>query len=489
MEPKLLFRSILLFFISSLQLQAQVLGDIQTSNVSELDAVQTESGVWISASMEITPFVGLGYRVILNRSENNGVSWEFVGYLDSYDNYTVIGDPVMAIDNQGRVYLLVMEYLNDSDLTLHLTLYVSEDDGQTWNIQSQPYVGEKFADTPDFRIDGDDRFYVSYSVYNNSAVYPSEVHFIRSEDQGLSWTEPEVFEATQSDNVIGSNFNFSQGDQINLVFADYSFPIAYYTASSDFGNVWDTVVEIPIFDPFSVNKVVSRKEFESICVFSHRAHDPTAGIYYNYSLDNGGTWDNYFFSENASMAEGCMDEQGNVHVTYNHFVGNVFELIYVYSTDGGITFTEPEVVFSGLCAYELPLPNDIQLTSGESQSMKLGEDNNLHMSFVDWTDFTRAKHLVFEPFNFISPIKSTSAAIANIRVYPNPSSDHLKVNFDNSNEFTSWSIYTTDGQLKIDGTMNSNEDLTLDINSLQSGSYFLRFYDENRVFVKRFVKI
>lgn len=184
MQPKKLLQILLIVFLFSLQIQAQDLGDIQTSNASELDAVQTESGIWISASMEITPNIGIGYRVLINRSEDNGVSWEFVDYLDSYENYTVIGDPVMAIDNQGSIYLLVMEYLNDSDLVIHLTLYVSDDEGQTWSIKSQPYKGEKFADTPHLLIDSQDRFYISYSLYSNSAIFPSEVQFISSEDKG-----------------------------------------------------------------------------------------------------------------------------------------------------------------------------------------------------------------------------------------------------------------------------------------------------------------
>ena len=472
------------------QVRAQINGDLNTSSVSELDAIQTPSGTWICSSMEIVPNLGFGYRVLIHRSIDNGYNWTIMDSLEIYGDYIAIGDPVMSIDNEGNAYLLIMEYVEGSNFNLHLTLYVSEDEGQNWDIKSQPYLGQKFADTPHLLIDTSNEFYISYTEYNNSSVSPSFIHFIKSEDGGLNWTEPQIFESSQSEDVVGANFNFSDGEQINLAYGDYSLPVTYFASSEDFGVSWNQTIELVNTLDLAVNKVISNKNHKTICILSHRAHDPTSGIHYNYSLDNGLSWNNYNLASNASMAEGYMDDDGFIHITFNQFIGNEFKLNYIYSIDDGVTFSEPLTLFTAPSFIDFPLPFEIIAGTGESQSMIYGNDNMFHLTFIDWSDFTKAKHLIFQPFNFATSAQTPESNDAyNLSIFPNPAADFLKLNLTNPEQLSSWKINTIHGKTLISGSFNSNKELIINIGNLQTGTYLLSAESDNQVIVKKFLKI
>jgi len=481
-------RLVLLLLIVQSYIKAQVVGDLNTAIISELDAVQTPSGDWINSSMEFVPDLNFDYRVIIHRSIDNGYNWEVMDSLEMRNGYFVIGDPVLSMDIQGNIYLLIMEYVEGSNFNLHLTLYISEDEGQNWSIRSQPYTGQKFADTPHLLIDANNTFYISYTEYNNDPEPPSIIHFIKSEDGGNTWTSPKIFEPIQSEEVIGSNFNFSEGNQINLAYGDFTFSATYFTISHDFGDTWSDPIEFPNTFFFAVNKVISNINHENICVLTHRAHDPTSGIHNNYSLDNGLTWNSYRLADNASMAEGYMDDNGHIHLTYNQIIDNEFEVIYVYSNNGGATFSDPVVLFSGPTYIDFPLVGGFENVTGESQSMILGQDNMFHLTFVDWSDSLKAKHLIFEPFDLVSSISNKELEKAyELSIFPNPSSDLLNLQLTDPEQFSSWNINAIDGKKLISGSINSNN--SLNISSLEPGTYLLSVQSDNQIIVKKFIKI
>lgn len=479
---------LLLLLMAQWSIQAQIEGDLATGPISELDAVQTASGTWITSSMEITPGIGLGYRVVIHRSTDNGSTWAITDSIEMDDIYYAIGDPVMSIDNEGNAYLLIMEYVKNSNFIVHLTLYVSEDEGQNWTIKSQPYINEKLADTPHFLIDSLNTFYISYTEYNNNLISPSFIHFIKSEDGGISWTAPQIFEPIQSIDAVGSNFSLSKGNQINLAYGDYSLPFTYYVSSEDQGVSWDEVIEFSNTIDFAVTKVISNQNHETVCILTHRAHDLESGIHFMHSLDNGQTWEDYSLVADASMAEGYVDDKGLVHITFHQFIGDEFSVNYIYSTDGGITFSAPVILYTELL--DLPLPFEILAVAGESQSMILGNDGLFHLTFVDWSDLAKAKHLIFEPFDIVlSNQRPVSKEESQLSISPNPASNFLKVELTDPDRFASWSINTIEGKRLSYGKVFSTPEIMIDINKFQSGTYLLSIQSDDQIIVKRFVKI
>lgn len=360
--------STICIFLYHPKISAQLVSDLNTSAVSELDAIQLPSGTLISVSMEYAPTLGIGYRVVIHRSTDNGTTWSLEESFETEGQYNTIGDPVLALDTGGKPHLLFMSLVENTFFNVHLHMYVSEDDGKNWSILSKPYCGQELADTPQLLIDENNTFYISYTEFHNSTILPSVTHFIKSEDSGINWSEPKVFDTSQSEGHVGSYINSSNGNQINLVYGDYSLPFTYYTSSSDEGVSWNEVIEFPDTKEFAISKIISHKNHENICVLVHQAHNPTSGINIMYSLNNGLDWDSYFLVQNASMAEGYMDENGNIHLTYNRIDGNQYTLNYIHSMNGGVTFSDAEILFQDQI-FEDPLPPQLLNTTGESQSM------------------------------------------------------------------------------------------------------------------------
>ncbi|MEO0627118.1 MAG: T9SS type A sorting domain-containing protein [Bacteroidota bacterium] len=477
---------ITLFFIQ-LSLSAQIDGNLNSMPVSELDAVQTPAGTWISSSMEIGAEFDFNYRVAVHQSLDNGYTWAITDSFEVYDGYIAIGDPVMAVDTEGKPHLLFMEYVEGSSLNIHLALYVSEDEGETWQLKSRPYAGPKFSDTPHLMIDEFNVFYISYTEYDNATIDPSFVHFIKSYDNGENWTEPQVFAPVESEGVVGAYFGFSDQDQINLVYGDGNAPVTYYTKSEDDGDTWSDVTVFPNTIAFAVNKVISNNTSEDICVLTHGAHSPNSGIYCNYSRDNGSSWEDFWLVNNASMGEGLMDEEGNIHITYNRFEAGIFSVNYVHSTNDEDFFSDPIVLFTGDNFANFPL--DFVGYAGESQSMILGDDDLIHLTFVDWTDTIKAKHLIFEPFNFsTSTTRVDRDEPTGVAIFPNPVVNDLNVRMDFQNERGFWKVHQTDGQELMTGQFDADHELALNVSALRPGAYLFSIYLEDQIIVKQFVK-
>jgi len=474
-------------FLTQTNVSSQIISDLNTFPVSELDAVQLPSGSLICTSMEIVPNIGFGYRVLMSRSIDNGNTWFYTETFETDGQYTAIGDPVLALDNEGKPYLLFMSSVNNS-LNIHLHLYVSEDDGANWDLVGTPYSAQDFADTPCLIIDEDNTFYISYTEFNTNTILPSVTHVIKSEDAGMTWSEPKFFEPIQSNGSVGSYLSFSNENQLNLIFGDYSLPYTYYTSSNDEGESWSQLIEFPNTIDFAISKIVGHKNQENICVFIHQAHNATSGIHLVHSQDNGLSWDSYFLVEKASMAEGYMGADGNVHLTYNQIEGNQYSLNYIYSTDGGVSFSDPLVVFEAE-TFSDPLPADLLFITGESQSMILGLDYMFHMTFIDWSDETKAKHLIFEPFDFMTSVQNNTYIESDISLFPNPANDFINLKISSNQKYKSWSIHDMANNTFLEGAFNSITNTEIDVSQLSAGTYFVRLYSENTIVIKRIIVV
>jgi len=75
------------------------------------------------------------------------------------------------------------------------------------------------------------------------------------------------------------------------------------------------------------------------------------------------------------------------------------------------------------------------------------------------------------------------AIMSNVEIYPNPSSDVLRIKNLSINEF---SIFNTSGALVKSGNMSSDEIL---ISDLESGNYFIQLSNNEGIYQARFIKL
>jgi len=79
-------------------------------------------------------------------------------------------------------------------------------------------------------------------------------------------------------------------------------------------------------------------------------------------------------------------------------------------------------------------------------------------------------------------------SIENIKIYPNPSFEYIKVKSLKGNKFVNWKIYNISGKCVMKGlNLNTGK---IDISSLYSGIFFIQIFNENGEFsVEQFIKI
>ncbi|HSD13671.1 MAG TPA: T9SS type A sorting domain-containing protein [Flavobacterium sp.] len=87
--------------------------------------------------------------------------------------------------------------------------------------------------------------------------------------------------------------------------------------------------------------------------------------------------------------------------------------------------------------------------------------------------------------NCPTTLSSASFNAQNLKVYPNPVKDILTVS--NDGEITSAAIYNLLGQEVLAKAINANED-TIDVSSLQSGTYLIKVTSDNAVKTLKFIK-
>src|SRR5690606_36024140 len=89
---------------------------------------------------------------------------------------------------------------------------------------------------------------------------------------------------------------------------------------------------------------------------------------------------------------------------------------------------------------------------------------------------------------FVDKIWSTTSthliASNRIKVYPNPAKDYLTIESE-SQDFTEGRLYTIDGTIILDFEVDGK--LRLSVKNLQSGIYFVRLVNKNKVFIEKIV--
>ena len=126
-------------------------------------------------------------------SSDTGATWEHF-YQNS--QYGVWGDPVLIADTLGSFYYFHLANPPDGNWVDRMVCQRSDDHGQTWPVDTYAGLhGDKVQDKEGVAVNPfNNHVYVTWTQfdkYNSADPQDSSVIlFSRSEDRGLSWTEP-----------------------------------------------------------------------------------------------------------------------------------------------------------------------------------------------------------------------------------------------------------------------------------------------------------
>ena len=439
----------------------------------ELDAVQTKKGTFIASVMYTDKSEDLrDCQVKFYRSSNNGKSWDSVYSVLAEDIYLRNADPFMSIDSEGNIYVIIMRL--PQGFISHLWVYKSTDDGLSWEVAGKPVTGSSFADYAHVLGGNPGEVFAAYTEYNPS---PSLIYFTNSTDYAQTWTTPKILiKFSGNFAAVGSDIRWLKGNKIGIAFGDYNHQSTYFTYSNDFGKTWEKLVDLPTIT-YTVNKVIANKDFEHLGVISHNPHKQNSQIFFSFTDDVNSTWTTKIIENSAAYCEGIIDNNGNYHIVYNDFDNGQSHLTYTYSTDKGKTFYNTQRLFSS--SY------NGSSNVGEYQSLILGSDNKIYLTYVDWSDKSSVSQIVFPPMlTNITPDKENDNAPM---IFPNPADDYIRIKNINDGENCNVEIYSVDGKLVIQSNF-VNSDNSINLEKLIPGAYLIQIKLNNQTFIEKFIK-
>jgi hypothetical protein len=161
------------------------------------------------------------------------------------------GEPVVAADDLGHVYVAYMEHVNFSEGPIKVRLIVSDDDGSTFRsigvFQSESSNHNAFTGDVTLAATSDGNVYFGYIDYRYDAS-GSRIMMIRSGDYGKTWSKPVAIANTEGGAFEDRPwFTIGSDGILHLVYGTLesaTSATSKYTRSSDGGKSWTAPVNL-----------------------------------------------------------------------------------------------------------------------------------------------------------------------------------------------------------------------------------------------------
>ena len=142
-------------------------------------------------------------------TKDGGKTWKLSSYKTNpigFDNVKILGggDPVLAFDYNGRVYLTWLNLFQTPDNKIHTALLwaYSDDGGETWNESINPYITHfvnsnninflKMADKQWLTVNSNNDLFVSYTYLQGNSAGQSTSIYVAKLPAGSDEFEPPV---------------------------------------------------------------------------------------------------------------------------------------------------------------------------------------------------------------------------------------------------------------------------------------------------------
>lgn len=430
----------------------------------ENDAVQTADGDWVAAVYHFV--LGEGDKVLVVKSEDNGLTWTDVVQFDD------VVDPVLTVAPDGTVILALQR---GTFAGTNLELHRSSDNGNTWEYYSAlPSSG--FADKPYLAFDSEGHLYCTYIIFDFGF---NIVEVARSDDNGQTWNAPTTFLDPVNIFLTGSYVAVGNDDEVFVSWGESTTGKVFFTKSNDYGESWSEPIEItthPVTDYSPMTLMFTNRNSDFIGLITTISHNNSVMLL-SYSYNEGVTWTTSLIDSTATNPSAVVQNNGSVHIAYNHFPGNYddgfySEMRYITSTDSCVTFSAPLILEEGEADY-------IYATYiGEYQALSVGLDSELHVTWVRKTLDIGFSHSIIDiPADTSGEIDTTQVGIPELikvdyqKLFfaPNPTLGISVVEGVHDN--SSMLVYNQYGKLcKTIKVINNQIDLT----SLPDGLYVIK---------------
>ena len=153
----------------------------------------------------------------------------------------------LRVDSKGVFHVL---YINQTEET-GIYYIRSEDKGLTWSepVWLDPDIlPNHVPDSLTFEIDEKDNLHAAWWYGGLNRARPDWVRYIHSLDGGQTWSSPltldRYVEASDHNLTTASPVMIVQGQTVHLIWAAGDLPYRYYSYSTDSGRTWSTPVQM-----------------------------------------------------------------------------------------------------------------------------------------------------------------------------------------------------------------------------------------------------
>ncbi|RKX71718.1 hypothetical protein DRP53_00600 [candidate division WOR-3 bacterium] len=268
-------------------------------------------------------------------SYDGGQSFTQYPFIDSSTGITWHTDPVIEVDDSGRVHMLIQFQIN------LLNHYLSTDGGQTW-CDTVTITSDYGVDKP-WMIINKNEIYITWEQVSGQIG----LWFAKSTDYGKTFTKRRIWNRTGI-----SALCMDEEENIHLALLKW-YQALYYRKSTDKGASWlpehflsDNYYQTGYGDRFPLNSITATGNVVFVTFVDTRKGDwDVWGI---RSSDGGNTWGEKFVINDSSGGQckgwAVFDPYGGLHVGYYHTPDwptsstSLFSYRYQFSPDSGKTF-------------------------------------------------------------------------------------------------------------------------------------------------------
>lgn len=270
-----------------------------------------------------------------------GQTFTQIPFTDSNTGITWHTDPVIGVDDSGHVHMLIQFG------AILMNHYFSRDGGLTWDDTSQinSYLG---VDKPWWVVNKNEIYVVWQQVDG-----PLGIWFAKSTDYGRTFTDSMIWQGWERQGITALCMDENENLHLALV-CGYTDSV-YYRKSTDKGETWTP--EVLLSDWYYVPSYGDRAPINSITAWGDVVFITWVDTRYGswdimgvFSTDGGTTFCAPFVVDDISAGGQCkgwahFDVYGGLHIIYYHTPdwptspSSLFSLRYQYSPDTMMTFT------------------------------------------------------------------------------------------------------------------------------------------------------
>jgi hypothetical protein len=344
------------------------------------------------------------YDIYFNYSNDNGLTWQFSDIrLDTGDTAGANAsyNPQIAFSGNS-VYVVWLDYRNGSFSDIYFNY--SSDNGMTWQpsdirLDTGDSAGANHSEYPQIACSGSH----VYAVWLDSRNGAIDVYFNYSGDNGSNWQSSDI--RLDTGDTAGANDSFypqiaCSGNSVYAVWEDWrngNYDI-YFNYSIDNGHTWQPLpLRLDTGDTAGANE--SRRP-QIACTGSHvyavwfDKRNGRNDIYFNYSPDRGLHWQipDYRLDtgDNDSYVPQIACTDGDVYVVWHDYRNGDSDIYFNHSADNGLTWQS----------------SDIRLDTGDSAGTKASlfpkitcSENSVYAVWEDWRNGRPDIYFNYSPDN------------------------------------------------------------------------------------------